>query len=90
MEVTDDLQSEVEDVMLKLASGNGEVKALCIPDAICDVIVGNLEGARSPEDSDMSMVVGAATTRAQAKREAVIKPLRVPDIEGHVGVDREH
>ncbi|GFN80205.1 hypothetical protein PoB_000671100 [Plakobranchus ocellatus] len=58
---------------------SGEVKALCIPDAICDVIVGNLEGARSPEDPDMSMVVGAATTRAQAKREAVIKPLRVPD-----------
>ncbi|GFO20040.1 gypsy retrotransposon integrase-like protein 1 [Plakobranchus ocellatus] len=30
-------------------------------------------------------MVGAATTRAQAKREAVTKPLRVPDI----GVDRE-
>ncbi|GFO32682.1 hypothetical protein PoB_005918700 [Plakobranchus ocellatus] len=66
-----------------------EVKALCIPDAICDVIVGNVEGARSLEDPDMSVMVGAAMTRAQAKREAVTKPLRVPDIEGHVGVDRE-
>ncbi|GFN78572.1 hypothetical protein PoB_000507800 [Plakobranchus ocellatus] len=47
---------------------SGEVKALCIPDAICDVIVGNVEGARSPEDPDMSVMVGAATTRAQAKR----------------------
>ncbi|GFO39219.1 hypothetical protein PoB_006572400 [Plakobranchus ocellatus] len=68
---------------------SGEVKALCIPDAICDVIVGNVEGARSPEDPDMSVMVDAATTRAQAKREAVTKPLRVPDIERHVGVDRE-
>ncbi|GFO41266.1 Zinc finger protein [Plakobranchus ocellatus] len=34
----------------------GEVKALCIPDAICDVIVGNVEGARSPEDPDMSVM----------------------------------
>ncbi|GFO02879.1 gypsy retrotransposon integrase-like protein 1 [Plakobranchus ocellatus] len=68
---------------------SGEVKALCIPDAICDVIVGNVEGARSPEDPDMSVMVGAATTRAQAKREAVTKPLRVPDIERHVRVDRE-
>ncbi|GFO43375.1 Gag-Pol polyprotein [Plakobranchus ocellatus] len=66
---------------------SGEVKALCIPDAICDVIVGNVEGARSSEDPDMSVMVGA--TRAQAKREAVTKPLRVLDIERHVGVDRE-
>ncbi|GFS22033.1 hypothetical protein ElyMa_001607300 [Elysia marginata] len=66
-----------------------EVKALCIPDAICDVIVGNVDGARSPEDPDMSVMVGAATTRAQAKRDAVTKPLRVPDMERHGGVDRE-
>ncbi|GFR60628.1 reverse transcriptase [Elysia marginata] len=68
---------------------SGEVKALCIPDAICDVIVGNVDGARSPEDPDMSVMVGAATTRAQAKRDAVAKPLRVPDKERHGGVDRE-
>ncbi|GFN96128.1 gypsy retrotransposon integrase-like protein 1, partial [Plakobranchus ocellatus] len=35
---------------------SGEVKVLCIPDAICDVIVGNMEGARSPEDPDMSVM----------------------------------
>ncbi|GFO14865.1 Zinc finger protein [Plakobranchus ocellatus] len=59
---------------------SGEVKALCIPDAICGVIVGTVEGARSPEDPDMSVMVGAVTTRAQAKRS---------DIERHVGVDCE-
>ncbi|GFR61693.1 zinc finger protein [Elysia marginata] len=89
MKVTDNLQSEVKDGMLQLASGNGEVKALCIPDSICDVIVGNVDGARSPEDPDMSVMVGAATTRAQAKRDAVTKPLRVPDMERHGGVDRQ-
>ncbi|GFR79434.1 hypothetical protein ElyMa_000556300 [Elysia marginata] len=68
---------------------SGEVKALCIPDAICDVIVGNVDGARSPEDPDMSVMVGVATTRAQAKRDAVTKPLRVPNIERHRGVDLE-
>ncbi|GFO23129.1 reverse transcriptase [Plakobranchus ocellatus] len=48
-----------------------------------------MEGARSQEDPDMSVMVGASRARAQAKREAVNKPLRVPDIERHVGVDRE-
>ncbi|GFO25738.1 Pol polyprotein [Plakobranchus ocellatus] len=37
----------------------------------------------------MSVMVGAATTRVQAKREAITKPLRVPDVERHGGVDRE-
>ncbi|GFS17524.1 Gypsy retrotransposon integrase-like protein 1 [Elysia marginata] len=68
---------------------SGEVKALCIPDAICDVIVGNVDGAGSPEDPDLSVIVGVAMTRAQAKRDAVTKPLRVPDMERHRGVDRE-
>ncbi|GFR76631.1 zinc finger protein [Elysia marginata] len=67
----------------------GKVKALCILDAICDVIVGNVDGARSPEDPDMSVMVSAATNRAQAKRDAVTKPLRVPDMERHGGVDGE-
>ncbi|GFN89284.1 hypothetical protein PoB_001579000 [Plakobranchus ocellatus] len=32
----------------------GQMKELCISDAICDVIFGNVEVARSPEDPDMS------------------------------------
>ncbi|GFO27103.1 hypothetical protein PoB_005360800 [Plakobranchus ocellatus] len=83
------LLAEKAVISLRAAFLSGEVKALCIPDAICDVIVVDLEGARSPEDTDMSMMVGAATTRAQVKREALTMPLRVPDIERHVGVDRE-
>ncbi|GFN99129.1 gypsy retrotransposon integrase-like protein 1 [Plakobranchus ocellatus] len=83
------LLAEKAVISLRTPFLRGEVKALCIPDAICDVIVGNVEGARSPENPDMSVMVGAATTRAQANREAVTKPLRMPDIERHVGVDRE-
>ncbi|GFO43369.1 gypsy retrotransposon integrase-like protein 1 [Plakobranchus ocellatus] len=83
------LLAEKAVISLRTPFLSGELKALYIPEAICDVIIGNVEGARSPEDPDMSMVVGAATTRAQATREAVTKPLRVPDIDGHVGVDRE-
>ncbi|GFN89056.1 gypsy retrotransposon integrase 1-like protein [Plakobranchus ocellatus] len=41
----------------------GEVKALCIPDAICDVIVGNVEGPRGPEDPYMSVMMGNGEER---------------------------
>ncbi|GFR58247.1 hypothetical protein ElyMa_000025200 [Elysia marginata] len=83
------LLAEKADINLRTPFLSGEVKALCIPDAICDVIVGNVDGARSPEDPDMSVMVGAATTRAQAKGDLVTKPLRGPDMERHGGVDRE-
>ena len=51
-------------------------------------MVGNVPGARNPDDPDMSVMVGAVTTRAQARQEAVWKPLRVPDAVKHTGVDR--
>ncbi|GFN92243.1 hypothetical protein PoB_001874900 [Plakobranchus ocellatus] len=56
----------------------GEVKALCIPNVIYYVIVGNMEGARRPEDLDMSVVVGATITKAQASCETLNRLLREP------------
>ncbi|GFO00799.1 Zinc finger protein [Plakobranchus ocellatus] len=51
------LLAEKAVISLRTPLLSGEVKALCIPDAICDVNVGNVEGARSPEDPDMSVMV---------------------------------
>ncbi|GFS26067.1 hypothetical protein ElyMa_001705400 [Elysia marginata] len=44
---------------------SGEVKALCIPDDIYDIIVGNVDGARSPEDPDQG------ASKARCSKEAV-------------------
>ena len=66
---------------------SGDVEALCIPEAICDLVVRNVPGARNPDDPDMSVMVGAVTTRAQARQEAVRKPRRVPHAGKHAGVD---
>ncbi|GFN90423.1 hypothetical protein PoB_001692900 [Plakobranchus ocellatus] len=54
-----------------------EVKALCIPDATCYAIVGNMEGARGPEDPDMSVMVSGATSRAQTLHETATRPLQM-------------
>ena len=82
------LLAEKTGIHVKTPFLSGDVEALCIPEAICDLVVGNVPGARNPDDSDMSVMVGAVTTRAQARQEAVRKPLRVPDAVKHTGVDR--
>ncbi|GFO41784.1 gypsy retrotransposon integrase-like protein 1 [Plakobranchus ocellatus] len=50
------LLAEKAVISLRTPFLSGEVKALCMPNAICDVIVGNVEGARSPEDPDISVM----------------------------------
>ena len=67
---------------------SGDVGALCIPEEICDLVVENVLGARNPDDPNMSVMVSVVTTRAQAKQEAVQKPLRVLDVVKHTGVDQ--
>ena len=49
--------------------------------------MGNILGERNPDDLDMSVMVSAVTTRAQARQEAVRKLLRAPDAMKHTGVD---
>ncbi|KAK3750045.1 hypothetical protein RRG08_027368 [Elysia crispata] len=67
---------------------SGEVEALCIPEVIYDLLVGNVPGAQNPDDPDMTAMVGAVTTRAQARQEVRHRPLTVPDTLKHTGVDR--
>ena len=82
------LLAEKARIHVKTPYLSGDVEALCISEAICDLVVGNVPGARNPDDPDMSVMVSAVTTRAQTGQEAVRKPLRVPDGVKHVGVDR--
>ena len=47
----------------------GEVEAQCLPDAIYDLIIGNVEGAKAHDNPDPDWQEAcAATTRAQTKR----------------------
>ncbi|GFO20861.1 hypothetical protein PoB_004736600 [Plakobranchus ocellatus] len=65
-----------------------EMKALCMPDAICNVIVWSMGGARGPEDPDKFVMISTTTTRVQALRETATRPLRLPTVEGSGGVDQ--
>ena len=82
------LLAEKAKIHVKTPYLSGDVEELCIPETICDLVVGNVPGARNPDDPDISVMVGAVTTRAQARQEAVRKPLKVPDAVKHTGMDR--
>ena len=72
---------------VKITNLSGDVEALCIPEASCDLVVGNVSGARNPGDPNMSVMVSAVMTWPQTRQEAVRKPLKVPDAVKHTGVD---
>ena len=80
------LLAEKVRIQVKIPYLSGEAEALCIPEVICD-LVGNVPGARNPDDPDMTAMVGAVTTRAHARQEVRHKPLAVPDTPKHTGVD---
>ena len=50
-------------IQVKTLYLSGDVEVSCIAEAICDLVVGNLLGARNPDDPDMSVMVGAVKTR---------------------------
>ncbi|XP_068728838.1 uncharacterized protein [Montipora capricornis] len=72
----------------------GQVEAQCLPDAVYDLIIGNVPGARAADDPDPSWQVPvqeacAVTTRSQAKKAGEHIPLKVPGTKGSPVVDRE-
>ena len=82
------LLAEKARIQVKTPYLSGDVESSCIPGAICDLVVGNVPGARNPDDPDMSVMVGAVTANAQARQEVVRKTFRVADAGKHAGVDR--
>ena len=54
----------------------GDVEAQCLPDALYDLIIGNIERARPPHPDPNWHEAGAVVTRAQAKRDDKLKPLK--------------
>ena len=57
----------------------GQVEAQCLPDAIYDLIIGNVPGARPADEPDLTwQEASAVTSRSQAKKDGEVSPLKVP------------
>ena len=68
---------------------SGTVEALCLQTPTCDVIIGNVPGARRAEDPDANRHLAGVVTRAQARLGRDTVPLRVPEARQSVAIDRE-
>ena len=68
----------------------GQVEAQCLSDAIYDLIIGNVPGARSADEPDTTWQEACAvTTRSQAKKGGEVSPLKVPSYQESPIVDKE-
>ena len=68
---------------------SGEVDVQCLPDAIYDLIIGNVPGARPAEDPDSRWHEACAvTTRSQAMKDRKQTPLKVASGSKSAIVDR--
>ena len=67
---------------------SGTVKAMCMKDFLFDLIIGNVPGARKPNDPNPKwVVVAAAVTRKQARERGNPKPLKVKEVTSKMAVD---
>lgn len=69
------LQAPYAKITIQTPYYNGEVTGLCLEDMICDLIIGNIPGAKERNDPDI--IAAGVTTRAQANRTQFAKPLNV-------------
>ena len=71
-----------------------QVEAQCLPDAVYDLIIGNVPDARAADDPDPGwqdhvQEACAVTTRSQAKKDGERIPLKIPSTNESPVVDRE-
>ena len=68
----------------------GLVEAQCLTDAIYDLIIGNVPGARPAHEPDPTWQEACAvTTRGQAKKDGEVSPLKVPSYHESPIVDKQ-
>ncbi|XP_073242186.1 uncharacterized protein [Porites lutea] len=68
----------------------GQVEAQCLPDAIYDLIIGNIPGARPADEPDPTWQEACVvTTRSQAKKDGEVTPLKVPSYQESPIVDKQ-
>ena len=68
---------------------SGVTQAVCLRDPLFDLVIGNIPGARNPNDLAPGVeMCAAAVTRAQARKDITIKPLVTKDVTAHTFITK--
>ena len=68
----------------------GVTQALCLRDLLFDLVIGNIPGARNPDNPVLGVEACAvAVTRAQARKDTTIKPLAAKDVTAPTSVTKD-
>ena len=69
------LKAPFENVEISMPYYSGTVEALCLRDSLYQLIIGNILGARTPDNPDETWCVeAAAVTQSQARKSTESKP----------------
>ena len=68
----------------------GVTQALCLRDLLFDPVIGNIPGARNPNDPVPGVeTCAAAVMRTQARKDATIKPLAAKDVTAQTSITKD-
>ena len=68
---------------------SGVTQAICLQDPLFDMVIGNIPGARNPDDPVSGVeICAAAVTRAQARKDIIVKPLVTKDVTAQTSITK--
>ncbi len=83
-------EAPIGKIQVDISYLKGEVEAQCLPDPLYDLLIGNVDGARAPDDPDPEWYeTCAVTTRSQAKKGNKAKPLETLKVPKGLAVGKD-
>ena len=83
-------EAPIAEIKMDTPYYTGVTQAICLRDPLFDLVIGNIPGERNPDDPVPDVeTFGAAVTRAQARKDATIKPLVAKDVTAQTSVTKD-
>ena len=83
-------EAPIAEIKVETPYYTGVTQTICLPNPLFDLVIGNIPGARNPDDSVPGVETCAvAVTRAQARKDATIKPLAAKDVTAQTSVTKD-